>query len=334
MWTKLAFFLLLLPTTAVSFTKDCVDPTNGSSLWFNFYETVCPAAEAIIFAGVVRAVSAEPRMAASLLRLHFHDCFVNASSKFEGCDASLLLDDTDRFVGEKTAAPNVNSVRGFDVIDGIKAELEAACPGAVSCADVLAVAARDAVLLLGGPTWQVETGRKDGLMANKSAAESNIPAPTSGLSALTQKFRNVGLTQKDMVVLSGAHTIGKARCATFSSRFGASSSGSSDRRFLDSLQQLCGSGTNDTLAALDLVTPSTFDNQYYVNLLSGDGLLPSDQALMDANAGEVEGLVAAYAADVDAFFRDFGEAMVRMGRLAAPPGRGGEVRRCCRVVNA
>ena len=60
----------------------------------------------------------------------------------------MLLDDTDNFVGEKTAAPNLNSLRGFEVIDAIKSELEAVCPQIVSCADILATAARDSVILV------------------------------------------------------------------------------------------------------------------------------------------------------------------------------------------
>ena len=55
----------------------------------------------------------------------------------------------------------------------------------------------------GGLTWQVEMGRKDSLSASRDAANSNIPGPTSDVAALTQKFQNVGLSQKDMVALSG-----------------------------------------------------------------------------------------------------------------------------------
>jgi hypothetical protein len=65
----------------------------------------------------------------------------------QGCDGSILLDDTPFFTGEKTAAPNANSVRGFDVIDRIKGAVNAACRGnVVSCADVVAIAARDSVV--------------------------------------------------------------------------------------------------------------------------------------------------------------------------------------------
>lgn len=67
---------------------------------------------------------------------------------YQGCDASILLDDTATFTGEKTARPNNNSVRGFNVIDDIKTRVEAACRATVSCADILALAARDGVALV------------------------------------------------------------------------------------------------------------------------------------------------------------------------------------------
>lgn len=65
---------------------------------------------------------------------------------YQGCDASVLLDDTSSFTGEKSAGANVNSLRGFEVIDDIKTKVEAACPGVVSCADILAISARDSVV--------------------------------------------------------------------------------------------------------------------------------------------------------------------------------------------
>ncbi|PNX87703.1 lignin-forming anionic peroxidase-like [Trifolium pratense] len=103
-----------------------------------FYDGTCPNALSTIRTAIRTAVSKERRMAASLIRLHFHDCFV------QGCDASILLDDSSTIESEKSALPNVNSVRGFEVIDKAKSEVEKVCPGVVSCADIVAIAARDA----------------------------------------------------------------------------------------------------------------------------------------------------------------------------------------------
>ena len=63
-----------------------------------------------------------------------------------GCDASVLLDGAS---GEQSAGPNAMSLRGLEVIDNIKSQLESSCPGVVSCADILTVAARDSVVAVG-----------------------------------------------------------------------------------------------------------------------------------------------------------------------------------------
>ncbi|KAH9295533.1 hypothetical protein KI387_039121, partial [Taxus chinensis] len=171
------------------------------ALSFNFlsvdyYEKTCPLALSIIRSQMDSAVAKEVRMAAFILRLHFHDCFV------QGCDASVLLDDTPTFTGEKTANANINSTRGFEVIDAIKEKLESVCPGVVSCADILTVAARDAVLLNGGPYWDVPLGRKDSRTASFNGANNNIPTPNSTLPILIRKFLYQGLTPRDLVALS------------------------------------------------------------------------------------------------------------------------------------
>ncbi|XP_015062881.1 peroxidase 40 isoform X2 [Solanum pennellii] len=310
--------------------KTCIDGVT-IALSFGLYLNSCPEAEAIIFSWVESAVSQDPRMAASLLRLHFHDCFVN------GCDASVLLDDTSNFSGEKTAGPNLNSLRGFEVIDNIKADLEYACPQTVSCADILAIAARDSVVLSGGLGWQVQMGRKDSLTASKTAA-NNIPGPNSNVATLVTNFQNLGLSLQDMVTLSGAHTIGKARCATFSSRLNNNNNAGvrnseMNLDFLQSLQQLCSANNNTTLANLDDMTPSTFDNHYYVNLLSGKGLLVSDQVLATGDDDNTREIVQNYVDDPSLFLEDFKNSMLKMGSLPPPTGTNGEIRVNCRVIN-
>ncbi|KAH9611233.1 hypothetical protein KSS87_018049 [Heliosperma pusillum] len=168
----------------------------NAQLTANFYSSTCPKLLSTVQPVVHSAINKEARMGASLLRLFFHDCFVN------GCDGSILLDDTSSFTGEKMAKPNNGSVRGFEVIDQIKASVEKACPGVVSCADILAITARDSVVALGGPTWNVLLGRRDAKTASLSAANNNIPPPSSSLSALITSFQNHGLTTTDLVALS------------------------------------------------------------------------------------------------------------------------------------
>ncbi|KAK4274892.1 hypothetical protein QN277_018055 [Acacia crassicarpa] len=296
----------------------------SAQLTSNFYDKSCPQAPSIIKSAVLSAVYKEHRMGASLLRLHFHDCFVN------GCDASVLLDDTSSFTGEKTAAANTNSLRGFEVIDDIKSKLEAACPGVVSCADIVAVAARDSVVSLGGPTWEVELGRRDSTTASKDGATQDIPSPLMDLPALIKSFSNKGFTTKEMVTLSGAHTTGQARCLLFRGR--VYNETTIDTDFATSAKSKCPSlGNDDNLSPLDVTTNVVFDNAYYKNLVNKKGLLHSDQQLF--SGGSTDSQVTTYSTNSAAFFQDFATAMVKMGNLSPLTGSSGQIRTNCRKVN-
>ncbi|GJV58676.1 peroxidase N-like protein [Tanacetum coccineum] len=262
-------------------------------------------------------------MAASLLRLHFHDCFVNVSPVLVkgGCDASILLDGSD---GEKTALPNNNSARGFEVVDAIKTAVESSCSGIVSCADILAIAARDSVLLSGGPSWKVLLGRRDGLVANQSGANSMLPAPFESVGDITLKFQAVGLNVTDVVSLSGAHTIGRASCATFGNRlFNFSGTNAPDSTLLDSnmvsgLQNLCPvNGDTSRVTDLDWNSTDLFDTHYFQNLINGRGILESDQFLYSSDQGisTTRSIVELYSNNKTLFFNDFANSMIKMGNI-------------------
>ncbi|WJX58963.1 peroxidase [Trifolium repens] len=299
---------------------------TNATLSKDYYYNSCPKLYETVKCTVESAIAKETRMGASLLRLFFHDCFVN------GCDGSVLLDDTSSFTGEKTAIPNNNSARGFEVIDKIKAAVEEVCPGVVSCADILAVTARDSVEILGGPTWDVKLGRRDARTASKSAANKDIPAPSSTLNQLIKRYNALGLSTKDLVALSGGHTIGQARCTLY--RDHIYNDTDIDTSFARTRQSGCpktsGSGDNN-LAPLDLATPTSFDNHYFKNLVDSKGLLHSDQVLF--NGGSADSIVHEYSTNPSSFFSDFVTAMIKMGDISPLTGSNGEIRKNCRRAN-
>ncbi|XP_010503773.1 PREDICTED: peroxidase 36-like [Camelina sativa] len=327
----LAQFLLaaLLPLSMCYRTHEC---TSAASLSPWFYDNSCPKAQAIVQFFVAKAYSIDPRMAASLLRLHFHDCFVN------GCDASVLLDSSGTIESEKRSTSNRDSARGFEVIDEIKSALEYECPETVSCADILALVARDSVVISGGPTWEVYLGRRDAREASLSGSMENIPFPDSTLQTIVNMFNLQGLDLTDLVALLGSHTIGNSRCLNFRQRL-YNHSGNNDpdqtlnQNYAYMLQQGCPiSGEDQKLFNLDYVTPTKFDNYYFKNLVDFRGLLNSDEVLFTQSSESME-MVKLYAENEEAFFEQFAKSIVKMGNISPLSGTDGEIRKICRRVN-
>ncbi|PON99544.1 Plant peroxidase [Trema orientale] len=325
-------FLLALSLLAFTPFCSCGNNYQDGNLYPQFYDHSCPKAQAIVKSIVAKAVANEARMAASLLRLHFHDCFV------KGCDASILLDSNGQIISEKRSNPNRNSVRGFEVVDEIKSALEKECPNTVSCADILALAARDSTVLRGGPSWVVPLGRRDSRGASLSGSNNDIPAPNNTFQTILTKFKKQGLDIVDLVALSGSHTIGNARCTSFRQRlYNQSGNGQPDftlqQSYAAQLRSQCPrSGGDQNLFFLDFVSPTTFDNSYFKNLLASKGLLSSDEVLV-TSSGVSRGLVQKYAENNELFFEQFAKSMVKMGNISPLTGSRGEIRKNCRRVN-
>ncbi|KAJ9708834.1 hypothetical protein PVL29_000709 [Vitis rotundifolia] len=279
-----------------------------------FYRNTCPQAENIIAKSVYDAVLVQPGLAAGLIRLHFHDCFVN------GCDASILLDTT----------PSGEPVEKTS--QGQCADIERECPGVVSCADTLAYATREAVKEEGLPYYLVPGGRP-----------GNIPSPKESLKNMTQIFLRKGLSIEDMVVLFGAHSIGHTHCRSLFNRlYNYSSTQAQDPRmgFAHSLylKGLCPKAgpllqevIDKVMVPLEPITPSRLDTLYYTQLLNGKGVLQSDQAL--TNNPTTNEIVKRFSQNPLEWGARFTNAMINLGKVDVLTGQEGEIRRNCRAVN-
>ncbi|KAB5525433.1 hypothetical protein DKX38_023182 [Salix brachista] len=322
----MAAFASNLLSLAISFLLILISPSKAV-LNDHYYDQACPQAGKIIFETVRNASMHDPKVPARVLRMFFHDCFIR------GCDASILLDSTPGNQAEKDGPPNV-SVRSFYAIDDAKAKLEMACPHTVSCADIIAIAARDVVAMSGGPSWNVLTGRKDGRVS-KANDTINLPAPTLNAVQLIQSFAKRGLGVKDLVALSGGHTLGFSHCSSFEARLQNFSSvhdidPSMNTQFARDLRKKCPKPNKDHSAGEFLdSTSSAFDNDYYKRVVEGKGVFGSDQALVDDHRSRW--IVESFAKDQSLFFREFAASMVKLGNVGVIEN--GEVRLKCRVVN-
>ncbi|CAA2999427.1 peroxidase 64-like [Olea europaea subsp. europaea] len=317
----MAFVVALLFCSAIFFSSF----SQGNALSLNYYTKTCPDVEYVIAQVVREATMKDKTVPAALLRMHFHDCFIR------GCDGSVLLNSKGGNKAEKDGPPNV-SLHAFYVIDSAKKAVEAKCPGIVSCADILALAARDAVVLAGGPTWDVPKGRKDGRIS-KASETVQLPAPTFNISQLQQSFSQRGLSMEDLVALSGGHTLGFSHCSSFQNRLHNFNSTHDIDPTLHpsiaaSLRSICPIKNKAKNAGTNMDPSSaTFDNNYYKLTLQKKSLFSSDQALL--TIPKTKDLVSKYASSKEAFNTAFVNSMIKMSSITG----GQEVRKDCRVVN-
>ncbi|XP_030525540.1 putative Peroxidase 48 [Rhodamnia argentea] len=339
--------------TGDPYRADSAGPYSAESLEYDYYRESCPQAEKIVREAVRRIYGIRSDVAPSLLRLVFHDCFI------EGCDASVLLDSTEVMDAEKDTPPN-ETLKGFEIIDVVKAEIEEVCPSVVSCADILVLAAREGLLMAGGPFYPLSTGRRDSTRSYADLATYQLPSPYGDLSDTLASFGSKGFGEREIVNLLGAHSIGVIHCKSFQSRLynfsGTSEPDPSlDVGFLNLMRSKCSkslsappslspapSSSHSTFGFSSLTSeepgivmnyegPSSgFGTQYYRRLLQGKGVLYADQQLM---VGEETGSwVRAYASDVSLFRRDFAETMMKLSNLQVLTAPNGQVRRSCSKV--
>ncbi|OEL22861.1 Peroxidase 2 [Dichanthelium oligosanthes] len=299
------------PTTGVVVPELSVGYYNNP----NNRASYCPGAEAAVRKVVEDAINNNKYnpfgdggrgIGAGLIRLFFHDAFVR------GCDGSVLLNTTatGNRDTERTGPPNENSLRGFDLIDAAKEATKAACGGnKVSCADILAFAARDAsdILSNGRIKFDMPAGRYDG--RESFAGETNkLPGPDSSLQQVEKSFADQGLNRTDMVTLSAAHSIGQARCGFFTGRLPAMDTG-----YARGLNGTCnGTASPDIRVNQDNVTAYVLDNQYYKNIDNKFVLFGSDAAL---SSSETIDQVSQNVANASKWENDFAVAMVKMGKI-------------------
>ncbi|KAK9047737.1 hypothetical protein V6N11_053573 [Hibiscus sabdariffa] len=174
-----------------------------------------------------------------------------------------------------------------------------------------------------------------GKISMASRVAYNLPYANSSVDQQIKLFSSKGLTIEDLVVLSGAHTIGFAHCKNFLDRLynykGTKQADPSiDPRLLKALKMSCPQvgGNVDIVAPFDVTTPFVFDHAYYGNLQSKLGLLSSDQALfLDPRTKPI---VQSFGQDKAKFFQAFSAAMDKMGSIGVKRGRRhGEKRKVC-----
>ncbi|KAH9293483.1 hypothetical protein KI387_041313 [Taxus chinensis] len=266
------------------------DPPLVNGLSWTFYKKTCPKLESIVKKRINHFLKEDITQAAGLLRLHFHDCFV------QGCDASVLLDGSASGPGEQDAPPNLTlRPKAFQIIDDIKSRVDKACGLTVSCADITALAARDSVTGTGGPDFKVPLGRRDSLnFATRAATLANLPGPTSNASVLINALASKGLDATDLVALSGffsifllpllynysffflgrhsdeqvnvwrstgGHTIGIGHCSSFSNRLYPTQDATLNKSYAKNLYGTCPTSSSDNTTVLDIRSPNAFDNK-------------------------------------------------------------------------
>ncbi|WCJ43320.1 Peroxidase superfamily protein [Euphorbia peplus] len=303
-------------------------PPIVNGLSWTFYKSSCPKVESIIEKELKKVFKKDVEQAAGLLRLHFHDCFVL------GCDGSVLLDGSAGGPSEKSELPNLSlRKQAFKIVNDLRALVHKECGPIVSCSDIVAIAARDSVVLTGGPKYDVPLGRRDGVrFAEVNATFEHLVGPTANVTQILAKLARKGLDTTDAVSLSGGHTIGIGHCTSFTERLYPSQDPTMDQTFAKNLKRTCPQVNTSNSTFLDLRTPNTFDNKYYVDLMNRQGLFTSDQDLYTDK--RTRQIVIDFAVNQTLFYEKFIIGMIKMGQMDVVTGNQGEIRNDCSFRNS
>ncbi|KAB2082176.1 hypothetical protein ES319_A05G181000v1 [Gossypium barbadense] len=327
-----------------------------AQLDYDYYKSSCPDVENTVRKAVLGVILTDPTAPAAFLRLLFHDCQV------QGCDASILLDSKPAKGNSEMASGMNLGIRRLETIHSIKEKLEAKCPGQVSCADIVALAAKVSVAPSGGPDIQIPLGRKDSTTSSRQAADVKIPPSNVTVDTLLDIFKSKSLNLEESVAImgnylnqsanprvyicpynrnlksfsfvTGAHTLGGGHCLNIVDRlFDRQPDDQINPGFGVILRLLC--PTKTPLTNLTVVpndkTPLCFDNQYYRDVLLGNGLFTIDSRI--STDQRTAPIVRQFAADSRRFFRVFTSAFVKLSSSNVLTNEEGQVRRKCNQVN-
>ncbi|TVU18016.1 hypothetical protein EJB05_34081, partial [Eragrostis curvula] len=316
MATCKAIVLMLLILVAPALSGNMM----SGPLRYDYYSSSCPKAEAVVRKTTGEIITKDPTMGAAFLMMFFFDCFT------QGCDASLLLDQTEKDAWVEKSFMS-SYLRAYGAVDEIKAAVEAVCPGVVSCADILALAARDSTTISGGFSFPMPTGRRDAMASIMYYDfEHSVPDPYSGLQTLIDSFAIRGLDVDDLVALSGAHSFGMSHCIGVVNRLYPTTDATMNATYAEELRKVGPLFNNNRVT-----DPNELSSQYYSNVLSGQVLFMSDQTLTSRN--DTAAKVAFYAGNPLAWKVHFSAAMVKMSGLHVLTGTQGEVRKVCSAIN-
>ncbi|XP_071703718.1 probable peroxidase 26 [Rutidosis leptorrhynchoides] len=324
-------FVVIMAVCSVKVAASGLLPPESSPLIRHYYKVhnTCANVEPFVRYQMKLSFDKDKTITPKLIKLLYSDCMVN------GCDASILLDGDNT---EKTSPKN-RGLGAFVVIDKVKKVIEARCPGAVSCSDILNIATRDAIFFSGGPSYPVFLGRRDGLKSEASWVD--LPSPSISWEAALAYFTSKGLNLQDMGTLLGGHMMGRTRCSNILDRlYNFNNTGKPDPTMepttLTSLQKQCPKkvklGQPNPLINLNPENPNNkFTNSYYKRILANKAVLGVDQQLLYGD--DTHDLTDEFVKGLEDFKGGFAYSMSRMGGLKVLTGTQGEIRRNCHVIN-